>query len=133
MRLDLRKNTIIDKKQTNIWIFLRRRNDFCIRRLINSNLGAAKIVSSATNSASRVTSFPAVIGAYYLLSIQSTSNGLNDNSFAGCEIVYDYYAEMADTTPKVRSRTLLVKATAETINISCPSGHKGYYYAKITM
>ena len=102
-------------------------------RTKNSNLGAAKIVSSVTNSASRVTSFPAVIGAYYLLSIQSTSNGLNDNSFAGCEIVYDYYAEMADTTPKVRSRTLLVKATAETINISCPSGHKGYYYAKITM
>ncbi len=102
-------------------------------RTKNSNLGAAKIVSSVTNSASRVTSFPAVIGAYYLLSIQSTSNGLNDNSFTGCEIVYDYYAEMADTTPKVRSRTLLVKATAETINISCPSGHKGYYYAKITM
>ncbi len=101
-------------------------------RTKNSNLGTDKIVSSVTNSASRVTSFPAVIGAYYLLSIQSTSNGLNDNSFAGCEIVYDYYAEMADTTPKVRSRTLLVKATAETINISCPSGHKGYYYAKIT-
>jgi hypothetical protein len=101
-------------------------------RAINSNLGTDKIVSSVTNSASRVTSFPAVIGAYYLLSIQSTSNGLNDNSFAGCEIVYDYYAEMADTTPKVRSRTLLVKATAGTINISCPSGHKGYYYAKIT-
>ncbi len=101
-------------------------------RTKNSNLGTDKIVSSVTNSASRVTSFPAVIGAYYLLSIQSTSNGLNDNSFAGCEIVYDYYAEMADTTPKVRSRTLLVKATAGTINISCPSGHKGYYYAKIT-
>ena len=101
-------------------------------RTKNSNLGTDKIVSSVTNSASRVTSFPAVIGAYYLLSIQSTSNGLNDNSFTGCEIVYDYYAEMADTTPKVRSRTLLVKATAETINISCPSGHKGYYYAKIT-
>ncbi len=101
-------------------------------RTKNSNLGTDKIVSSVTNSASRVTSFPAVIGAYYLLSIQSTSNGLSDNSFAGCEIVYDYYAEMADTTPKVRSRTLLVKATAETINISCPSGHKGYYYAKIT-
>ena len=102
-------------------------------RTKNSNLGTAKIVSSATNSESRATSFPAVIGAYYLLSIQSTSNGLSDNSFAGCEIVYDYYAEMADTTPKVRSRTLLVKATAETINISCPSGHKGYYYAKITV
>ena len=101
-------------------------------RTKNSNLGTAKIVSSATNSESRATSFPAVIGAYYLLSIQSTSNRLSDNSFAGCEIVYDYYAEMADTTPKVRSRTLLVKATAETINISCPSGHKGYYYAKIT-
>ena len=100
---------------------------------INSNLGTAKIVSSATNSESRVTSFPAVIGAYYLLSIQSTSNGLKDNSFTGCEIIYDYYAEMADTTPKIRSRTLLVKATAGTINISCPSGHKGYYYAKITV
>ena len=114
-------------------IFLDRKNDFCIRRLINSNLGTDKIVSSVTNSASRVTSFPAVIGAYYLLSIQSTSNRLSDNSFAGCEIIYDYYAEMANTTPKVRSRTLLVKATAETINISCPSGHKGYYYAKITV
>ncbi len=106
---------------------------FRVRKQINSNLGTAKIVSSATNSESRVTSFPAVIGAYYLLSIQSTSNGLKDNSFTGCEIIYDYHAEMADTTPKIRSRTLLVKATAGTINISCPSGHKGYYYAKITV
>ena len=102
-------------------------------RTKNSNLGTVKIVNSATNSDSRVTSFPAVIGAYYLLSIQSTTNALKDNTFTGCEIVYDYHAEMATTEPKTRSRTLLVKATASTINISCPSGHKGYYYSKITV
>lgn len=49
MRLDLRKNTIIDKRTNKCIDFWSRRNDFCIRRLINSNLAGVYYLGTGTS------------------------------------------------------------------------------------